>query len=87
MFEGLEAVKDTEDLVRLWSHEALRLFEDRLVTDEEKVWTQDSIDRISKECFTGVNFQRALERPILFSTYLHKHYKSVSLDDLREYVI
>ena len=27
-----------DDLVRLWAHEALRLFEDRLVTEEEKVW-------------------------------------------------
>lgn len=79
MFEGLEAVKSPEDLVRLWAHEALRLFEDRLVTDDEKVWTQEAIDRISKECFSGVNFQRALERPILFSTYLHKHYTSVAL--------
>ena len=64
-------------MVRLWAHEALRLFEDRLVTKEEKVWTQEAIDRISKECFTGVNYQRALERPILFSTYLTKNYTSV----------
>jgi dynein heavy chain 1 len=41
-------VNSVEDLVRLWAHEALRLFEDRLVTAEEKVWCQEAIDRISK---------------------------------------
>lgn len=38
LFEGLGSVNSVEDLVRLWAHEALRLFEDRLVTKEEKVW-------------------------------------------------
>ena len=38
IYEGLSSVQRYEDLVRLWAHEALRLFEDRLVTDEEKVW-------------------------------------------------
>lgn len=26
-------------LVRLWAHEGLRLFQDRLVSEEEKQWT------------------------------------------------
>jgi len=34
--EALEALESLEDLVRLWAHEALRLFEDRLVKPEEK---------------------------------------------------
>lgn len=33
-----------DELVRLWAHEALRLFQDRLVTDEERNWTDDLID-------------------------------------------
>jgi dynein heavy chain 1 len=36
--QALENVNSLEDLVRLWAHEALRLFEDRLVTSEEKKW-------------------------------------------------
>lgn len=27
-----------DELVRLWAHEALRLFHDRLITDDEKSW-------------------------------------------------
>lgn len=36
--EALTAVEDPEDLVRLYVHEGLRLFEDRLVYPEEKEW-------------------------------------------------
>ena len=38
---------DVEGLVRLWAHEALRLFHDRLVTDEERKWTNDNVDAIA----------------------------------------
>lgn len=38
IFEALTAVEDVEDLVRLMVHEGLRLFEDRLVYQEEKDW-------------------------------------------------
>lgn len=32
------------ELVRLWAHEALRLFQDRLVLEEERKWTDELID-------------------------------------------
>lgn len=38
MNEAIESVEDVDDLVRLWAHEGLRLFHDRLVEDEEKEW-------------------------------------------------
>ena len=36
LFEALEPLESVEDLVRLLVHEALRLFQDRLVYPEEK---------------------------------------------------
>ena len=36
--EAIMAMEDAEDLVRLFVHEGLRLFEDRLVYQEEKDW-------------------------------------------------
>jgi dynein heavy chain 1 len=36
-----------DDLVRLFAHEAMRLFHDRLVTDEERKWTETSIETIA----------------------------------------
>ena len=38
---------DIGDLVRLWAHEALRLFNDRLVHEEERKWTEDLVDSIA----------------------------------------
>ena len=32
-----------EGLVRIWAHEALRLFHDRLVYDEERAWTEQKV--------------------------------------------
>ena len=36
-----------EGLVRLWVHEGLRLFQDRLVELEEREWTDKKIDEIA----------------------------------------
>jgi dynein heavy chain 1, cytosolic len=72
-------------LVRLWAHEALRLFEDRLVLDEEKKWCEQLIDEVAARNFPGMS-DTALERPILFSNYLTKHYVSVDKQELKKYI-
>ena len=38
-----------DQLVRLWAHEALRLFQDRLVTDEERYWTDELVDSTAEK--------------------------------------
>jgi dynein heavy chain 1 len=84
--EALDHLNSVEDLIRLWAHEALRLFEDRLVTAEEKKWCQEKIDVIADRNFPGHD-AGALVRPIIFSTYITKAYTSVKLDEIREYII
>ena len=75
-----------EDLVRVWAHEGLRLFQDRLVEVEERDWTDQLIDSVAMKHFSGLNKQVALVRPILYSNWLTKEYVSVGREDLREYV-
>jgi dynein heavy chain 1 len=75
-----------EDLVRLFTHEALRLFQDRLVTDEERRWTDVNIDMVANKHFTNMNAEKALARPILYSNWLRKDYLPVDREELREYV-
>jgi len=85
-----EAIKpldmlSVEGLVRVWAHEALRLFQDRLVTEEEKQWTDDNIDAVAMESFPTINKDEAIGRPILFSNWTSKNYIPVDREQLREY--
>jgi dynein heavy chain 1, cytosolic len=74
-----------EGLVRVWAHEALRLFQDRLVTEEERHWTDENIDMAALEHFPTINRDEALSRPILFSNWTSKNYIPVDRETLREY--
>ena len=88
VYEGLRPLDNLslEGLVRIWAHEALRLFQDRLVSDDERRWTEDTSRRIALEHFPAVNEEVALKGPILFSNWLSKNYIPVELEHLREFV-
>nr|CAB3240292.1 cytoplasmic dynein 1 heavy chain 1 [Phallusia mammillata] len=74
-----------EGLVRIWAHEALRLFQDRLVYHEERIWTEENIDMVAMKHFPNVMRERALKRPILYSNWLSKDYVPVDQEELREF--
>eukprot|EP01129_Flabellula_baltica_P006002 TRINITY_DN2210_c0_g1_i2.p1 TRINITY_DN2210_c0_g1~~TRINITY_DN2210_c0_g1_i2.p1 ORF type:complete len:4545 (+),score=1094.61 TRINITY_DN2210_c0_g1_i2:1851-13637(+) len=73
------------DLARLWAHEGLRLFQDRLVTKPECEWTDEKINEIAAEYFVNME-DDALERPILFSDWITKDYQPVDRETLRSQV-
>ncbi|KER29805.1 hypothetical protein T265_03604 [Opisthorchis viverrini] len=75
-----------EGLVRIWAHEALRLFQDRLIEETERQWTDAHIDDIALKYFPSIDKEAALSRPILFSNWLSKEYCSVEQETLRDYV-
>ncbi|KAJ6102543.1 hypothetical protein N7486_004970 [Penicillium sp. IBT 16267x] len=75
-----------EGLVRIWAHEALRLFQDRLVAEDERAWTADAVRRIALEHFPTIDDQEALKGPILFSNWLSKNYVPVEQERLRDFV-
>ncbi|PHH90699.1 hypothetical protein CDD83_2886 [Cordyceps sp. RAO-2017] len=81
----LEALS-VEGLVRIWAHEALRLFQDRLVAEEERAWTEEAVRRIALDCFPTVDEERALGGPILFSNWLSRNYVPVDREQLRDFV-
>jgi dynein heavy chain 1 len=86
-----EAIKPLESLsieglVRIWAHEALRLFQDRLVAEDERKWTDESVRRIALEYFPNIDEEKALGGPILFSNWLSKNYVPVDREQLREFV-
>ncbi|SMQ54365.1 unnamed protein product [Zymoseptoria tritici ST99CH_3D7] len=75
-----------EGLVRIWAHEALRLFSDRLIDDSERQWTEETVDRVANEYFPNLDQAVALQRPILFSNWLSKNYVPVAREQLRDFV-
>ena len=75
-----------EGLIRIWAHEALRLFQDRLVEPEERAWTSDMVRQTALEHFPTADIDSALQGPILFSNWLSKNYVSVEQEQLREFV-
>ncbi|KAF5351430.1 hypothetical protein D9758_013529 [Tetrapyrgos nigripes] len=76
---------ECEGLVRIWAHEALRLFQDRLVTEDERLWTDENIDRAAMDHFPTINCDESLTRSILFSNWTSKDYIPVDREILREY--
>ncbi|KKK13667.1 dynein heavy chain [Aspergillus rambellii] len=88
VYEAIKPLESlsVEGLVRIWAHEALRLFQDRLVTEEERSWTADAVRRIALDNFPTIDEEQALKGPILFSNWLSKHYVPVEQERLREFV-
>lgn len=88
IYEAIKPLEtlSVEGLVRIWAHEALRLFQDRLVAEEERKWTDETVHRIALEHFPTVDEETALKGPILFSNWLSKNYVPVEREQLREFV-
>ena len=88
VYEAIRPLENltVEGLVRIWAHEALRLFQDRLVAEDERKWTDDTVHRIASEHFLAADQEAALKSPILFSNWLSKNYVPVGRDQLRDFV-
>uniref|UniRef100_A0A8D0MPF5 Cytoplasmic dynein 1 heavy chain 1 n=1 Tax=Sus scrofa TaxID=9823 RepID=A0A8D0MPF5_PIG len=88
IFEALRPLETlpVEGLIRIWAHEALRLFQDRLVEDEERRWTDENIDLVALKHFPNIDKEKAMSRPILYSNWLSKDYIPVDQEELRDYV-
>jgi dynein heavy chain 1 len=87
IYEALRPLESlsVEGLVRIWAHEGLRLFQDRLVSEDEKRWTDETIDSTAATHFPTINHSEALVRPILYSNWTSRHYLPVDREQLREY--
>lgn len=75
-----------EELVRIWVHEGIRLFADRLTQPVDTQWCHDKIDEIAQKWFAGVDFEMALKRPLFYTSWLSKETRKVERDELKEFL-
>ncbi|KAK6461715.1 hypothetical protein DFJ63DRAFT_288581 [Scheffersomyces coipomensis] len=89
MLEALKSHNYTtlSALTRLWYHEGLRLFYDRLVGEEEKQWTKELFEQVIDSYFPNLDKQITLKSPILYSNWLTSEYEPVIESDLRVFII
>ncbi|KAF4674074.1 hypothetical protein FOL47_009753 [Perkinsus chesapeaki] len=71
-------------LIRLFIHEAMRVFRDRLTSSEERRVADGIIDDTAKEYLGATD--KELIRPIMFSHYGSKYYTEIDIERLRGFV-
>ncbi|KAJ2996813.1 hypothetical protein HDV02_006191 [Globomyces sp. JEL0801] len=74
------------DLIRIWAHEGLRLFQDRLVHASERDWMLNKLNEVAMNQFPGLDFEQVLKGPILFSNFLSNGYESTDEESLTEFI-
>lgn len=75
------------DLLRIWAHEALRLFSDRLVSQEAKQWTWDLVMVVIQKNFPNIaESSSSLKLPILYSDWLSLSYESVDQNIMSSFI-
>jgi dynein heavy chain 1, cytosolic len=86
--EPLDVSPTPDELVRLWAHEGLRLFHDRLIDDEEREWCNKELNATAEMHFHGLSKSatEVLARPILYGKYLGRQYGPVARKELRNFL-
>lgn len=89
VFQGImrskyDKISNSEDLIDLWIYEACRVFKDRLVNNEDRVWFDDRIIQLSSKTLKRAIDSSDISRNI-YTDILTDDYKRVeSLDELND---
>lgn len=88
IFHGLKPLStlSLEGLVRLWAHEGLRLFSDKLSNEDDRGKVFEIIHNVTSERFPYINEDEALKLPIIYSDWLSYEYEPIDKNDLRRFV-
>lgn len=89
VYEGLslatiDKISKKEDLVWLWRNECLRVFFDKLITEEDWKFINDQIQMLVGNFFPGTE-ERVLSDPLLFADFMHADPVDEEAEDPRLY--
>lgn len=63
------SLKSVERLLRLWYHENCRVFQDRLINDEDRDWFRSLLGERMKSDF-NINFDEVVQEPVLYGDFV-----------------
>jgi dynein heavy chain, axonemal len=75
VFQGIlmvdiKSVENGEDLAKLWFHESCRVFQDRLINDEDRKWFSDLLKERMKADF-NLNYDSVITKePIIYGDFM-----------------
>lgn len=90
VFQGIllvepEYVAAKDDFIKLWAHECLRVFHDRLVDEDDRTWFKSLISKTAKSFFSADYAKITGSRPnILFANFVNKKKDYCEITDLEE---
>ena len=58
-------------MIKLWAHECLRVFQDRLISSEDRAKFDDLLKEVVKEKFKKEFDPMIVAKPLLFASFVH----------------
>ncbi|CAN3373628.1 hypothetical protein DIURU_005432 [Diutina rugosa] len=88
MFEVIthSEVSTVSQLVRLWYHEGVRLFSDRLVDPADIKWQHQTFVNVVSQYFPMIDVNEVCKDPVLYSDWLSLNYEPVQESELRSFL-
>ncbi|RUS78759.1 hypothetical protein EGW08_013475 [Elysia chlorotica] len=76
VFQGIlmchqESISGIVDLLRLWYHESCRVFQDRLVNDEDRIWFENLLKEKMEQDFQTSFDDVVVQKPIIFGDFMN----------------
>ncbi|KAK0056678.1 dynein heavy chain 1 axonemal-like isoform X1 [Biomphalaria pfeifferi] len=76
VFQGMlmchaESIKGLNDLLKLWYHESCRVFQDRLVNDEDRNWFENLLKEKMEQDFQTKFDDVIVQKPVIFGDFMN----------------
>ncbi|AOA62171.1 Dynein heavy chain [Komagataella phaffii] len=77
---------ELDQFLRIWVHEAIRLFCDRLTNKDEKFWCFQMIAEVASSHFLNINKEKIFRQPMLYTRWISGSYESVDSSELLSFL-
>ncbi|ANZ76269.1 BA75_02408T0 [Komagataella pastoris] len=77
---------ELDQFLRIWAHEAIRLFCDRLTNKDEKSWCFQMIVEVASRHFLNINKEKIFRQPMLYTRWISGSYESVDSSELLSFL-